>query len=173
MAGTEFQRWYWLKDELSDFARTCGIRTTGSKDMLTARITAWLDGIPFTESEATPRGSVAQLTGELFASTLIPRGQRCSQIVRAWFIDQVGPSFRFDAQMREFFANSDGTQTMQDALDHYSTTRSQEPKAIEAQFEYNRFTRAWHTANPTGSRQELVHAWQRYRSLPINERGRI
>lgn len=87
MTGAEFQRWYWLKDELTDFARTCGIRTTGSKDSLTARIAAWLDGVPFIDPETTRSSTPNQLTGPLTASTVIPRGQRFSRIVRAWFID--------------------------------------------------------------------------------------
>lgn len=172
LTGTELRRWYWLKDELADFARQLGIRATGSKNLLTQRIAAHLDGTTFTEPTTTRSSTGAQLSAPLTPATVIPRGQRCSQVVRAWFVRQVGASFGFDAEMRDFFARADGTQTMQDALDHYLRTRAQGSKDIGAQFEYNRFTRAWHTEHPSGTRDELLAAWHEYRRRPIDSRGR-
>jgi hypothetical protein len=46
LSGAEFRRWYWLKDELAGFARSLGVRATGSKQVLTDRISAKLDGLP-------------------------------------------------------------------------------------------------------------------------------
>lgn len=172
LSRPEFLRWYWLKDELASFARRLGIRATGDKALLTQRIAARLDGTPFTEPASPRRGSSRRLDGPLTASTVIPPGQRCSQVVRAWFVEQVGHSFGFDAEMRAFFAATDGTQTMQDALDHYRATRGGGVKSIDAQFEYNRFTRAWHDANPNGDRADLLRAWQEYRARPADQRGR-
>lgn len=172
LTGAEFLRWYWLKNELAVFARELNVRVSGSKEQLTQRIAAKLDGKTFTESPQTRRSNDAQLTGVLTHSTVIPAGQRCSAVVRNWFVQQVGGSFKFDAAMRVFFANSDGTQTMQDALDHYRTTRGLGTKRIDAQFEYNRFNRAWHQSNPAGKREDLLSAWQQYRERPVEERGR-
>lgn len=171
--GQEFLRWYWLKDELIEFARELGVRASGGKELLASRIVAALDGAPFAEPAAQHPAGGRQLTDPVTASTVIPPGQRCSQVVRGWFIQKVGDSFRFDQEMREFFAATDGTQTLQDALDHYRATRAQGTKPIGSQFEYNRFTRAWHEANPDGSRDELLAAWREYRSRPVDERGRI
>lgn len=172
LTGGELLSWYWLKEELADFARRLGIRATGGKELLAQRIAAKLDDAPFAEPQRARRTVRAQLNNPLTPETVIPEGQRCSQIVRAWFIEHVGGSFGFDAEMRSFFAGTDGTQTMQDALDHYRATRERGAKTIDAQFEYNRFTRAWHEANPTGAREDLLHAWQRYRERPIEQRGR-
>lgn len=172
LSGAELLRWYWLKDELSEFARQLGIRATGGKELLTRRIAAKLDDLPFVESKPARGTSGSQLSGPLTLTTVIPNGQRCSQAVRAWFVEQVGATFGFDAEMRAFFSQSDGTQTLQDALAHYRSTRDQGAKPIDAQFEYNRFTRAWHEANPTGHREELLRDWQTYRSLPLDQRPR-
>ncbi|WP_336991461.1 DUF6434 domain-containing protein [Leucobacter sp. VD1] len=172
LSGAELRRWYWLKDELSDFARSLGIRTTGGKDLLTERIAARLDGRKFVEPSQPRRSGGRQLAGTLTPETLIPVGQRCSQTVRAWMTEQVGSGFHFDAEMRAFFAASDGTQTLQHALDYWAATREQGERGIDAQFEYNRFTRAWHTAHPDGSREELLAAWREYRARPVDERGR-
>lgn len=173
MSGDELRRWYWLKDELAEFARSLGIRATGGKETLTARIAAMLDGVPFAEPASRRPATAQQLSGTVTAATAIPAGQRCSQTVRAWFAEQVGGSFRFDDQMRSFFAAADGTQTLQDALDHYRATRHEGPKPIDPQFEYNRFTRAWRAQHINGSPEDLRRAWQDYRSRPVDERGRI
>ncbi len=172
LTGSEFLRWYWLKDELVDFARHLGIRASGGKELLAQRIAAHLDGTAFSEPRTPKRTAAPQLCGPLSPETVIPVGQRCSQVLRAWFTEQVGASFHFDGEMRAFFANSDGTATLAQALDHWYGTRDQGQKTIDAQFEYNRFTRDWHTRNPDGSKAELLEAWRQYRDQPIDARGR-
>lgn len=173
LTGAELQRWYWLKDELTDFARLLGIQTTGGKETLTARIVASLEGREERDAVVTRSVTAKQLQPPLFADTVIPPGQRCSQVVRAWLEAQLGTEFRFDAHMRDFFAGADGTRTLQDALDHWRRTRGQNEKPIDPQFEYNRFSRAWHLEHPGGSHQGMITAWQHYRSMPVDTRGRI
>lgn len=172
LSEPEFIRWYWLKEELEAFARENNIRATGSKVVLTDRIGAALAGRKFVEPTPVRRTGGQQLSEPLLPTTLIPAGQRSSQIVRAWMLEQIGPGFHFDAAMREFFAQSDGTKTMQDAVDHFHGTRDQDIQSIDGQFEYSRFTRTWHQENPEGSRDELLKAWRVYRDTPIDERGR-
>lgn len=173
LPGSEFGRWYWLKKELEDFARSLGLSTAGSKTLLTARIRSHLDGTPFAEPPSRRAGPSAQLTGELSHRTVIPAGHRCTQPIRAWFEEQVGPAFRFDAAMRDFFAAANGTQTLADALAHWHARRDRGPQQIDGQFEYNRFTRAWRRDHPTGGRAELLAAWWNYRNRPIDARGLI
>lgn len=166
-------RWYWLKVELETFAREIAVSATGNKTLLTARIGAALAGREFEEPTLTRRTQGKQLSAPLSHTTLIPVGQRSSQVVRAWMLEKIGSSFHFDAEMRDFFARSDGTKTMQDALDHFHATRDQGSKSIDNQFEYNRFTRDWHKKYPDGSRDELLADWRAYRDTPIDRRGRI
>lgn len=170
LTGAEFSHWYWLKTELTVFARQLQIRTSGSKETLTARIKAALDGRPFDEPLPTTRPSPSQLTGTVTQDSVIPKGQRCSRVVREWFVSQVGPGFRFDGPMRQFFAQTEGTQTLGDALSHYLTTRSKLPLPIASQFEFNRFTRDWYRNHPETTRREMLSAWQEYRSLPKDHR---
>jgi len=72
--------------------------------------------------------------------------------------------------MRAFFACSDGTQTMQDALDCWYASRDQGERTIDSQFEYNRFTRTWYEEHPAGLREDLLTDWKEYRGRPIYER---
>lgn len=173
LSGAELARWYWLKDELVELARTLGVRTSGGKELLTRRLVAALDGAPFDEpAPARATAGSRQLSGPLTESTVVPPGQRCSQVVRGWFAEQLGAPFRFDAAMREFFAQADGTTTLGDALAHHRATRDRGPQEIGGQFELNRFTRAWHAAHPDGSRAELLRDWETYRATPVDERRR-
>lgn len=174
LSAQEFQRWYWLKSELIDFARSLDIKTAGSKTVLTERIAATLDGQTFQEPATLRcRGTSRQLSGRLSLQTVIPQGQRCSQVVRAWMTEHVDGGFHFDKHMREFFAQTNGTQTLQDAAEHWLATRGVSKDSIDPQFEYNRFTRAWYEEHPDGTRHELLAAWRDYRARPIDERGRI
>ncbi|KAA0974262.1 hypothetical protein FQ154_15560 [Paeniglutamicibacter gangotriensis] len=167
--GTEFARWYWTKNELVDFARQQGIRTGGGKAELAARLTAFLDGTPIPAPVVRKRAG-KQLAPPLSLHTVVPPGQRCSQVLRLWLTEQLGPGFHFDAPMREFFAAANGTTTLADALAHWSATRGAEPRLIDQQFELNRFTRDWHKQNPGGSREEMLAGWKQYRSLPADLR---
>lgn len=72
LTGADLLRWYWLKEELTNFARQLGIRATGSKALLTQRIAAKLDDVPFAEPHPTKRATRAQLDGALTAATVIP-----------------------------------------------------------------------------------------------------
>ena len=170
LSGVELRRWYWLHSELVGLARALGASTVGSKAELTERLVAVLDGEPPEVHPRTRRPTTGQLTGTLDDATIIPSGQRCSQALRTYFLDRVGPGFRFDAPMREFIATGAG-RTLGEAVQHWRTSRSAEPREIAPQFELNRFTRSWFAEHPDGSRSELLTAWRRHRSLPVEERA--
>lgn len=159
----EFVRWYWLRDELAQFARELGISASGHKRELTQRIASRLGG----RSVSVPARRVAgvQLSGHLSRETVIPPGQRSSQQLRAFFEAELGPSFHFDAAMRDFISSGAG-RTLGDALEHWRASRGAGPVEIDPQFEYNRFTRQWHQQHPQSTRQQLLDAWWEYRASP-------
>lgn len=173
MTAKELRRWYWLKQELTDFARVLGLRTAGSKVVLADRIAAHLDERAFNDPTIGNSPGRDQLRAPLTADTVIPKGQRCSQVIRRWFEQQAGAPFRFDAEMRAYFARTNGAQTLHDALRHWYRTRDQGERQIQAQFEYNRFTRAWYLEHRSGTSRERLAAWRQYRGAPVDERGRI
>jgi len=172
LTGAEFLRWYWLKSELSSLARLLDVATSGSKEELTTRLAAVLDGHAPPPGRRSADALRGQLYGDLSASTVIPPGQRSSQELRSWFRAHVGPSFHFDRPLRDFIQSADGTTTLGDAVKHWESTRNEPVTVIDPQFEFNRFTRAWHATNPSGTRAELLADWKLYRSLPLDERDR-
>ena len=173
LGAEEFRRWYWLKDELQAFARTQQFPASGSKEQLAERVAAFLAGKPLPAPAAQPRDrrSRQRLVPPLTIHTVIPAGHPCSQVLREFFVNALGPGFRFDAHMREFFAANDGTATLAAALDHWHATREADAGSIGPQFELNRFARDWHAAHPGGTRNQMLSAWKIHRSLPVDQRG--
>ncbi len=172
MTGAELRRWYWLRAELADLARRRGISTAGSKQQLTDRLVAVLDGDAMPPAAPRRRPAAArQLEGVLSLQTVIPAGQRCSQLLRAFFAAQVGAGFTFDAAMRSFITQGAGA-TLGDAIAYWHSSRSAGSREIGSQFELNRFTRQWYVDHPGGTRAELHQAWTVYRNTPTDQRGR-
>ncbi|MET9687029.1 DUF6434 domain-containing protein [Streptomyces sp. NPDC006514] len=169
LTGTELLRWYWTLAELSALAREMGIPAGGGKAAVTARLAAALDGLPAPAAPAAPapRRAGRQLTAPVTGATVIPPGQRCSQVLRAYFVREIGPGFHFDAFMRDYVAEHAG-HTLAEAVAHWHATRARaaEPQEVGAQFEFNRFLRAWHAGHPDGARAEALAAWQDHRARP-------
>ncbi|WP_459645995.1 DUF6434 domain-containing protein [Kineococcus sp. NUM-3379] len=162
LSGAELLRWYWLGEELQALARQVGVPGRGGKQELTARLAAALDGRPVPPAPPVPARSAA-LPEPLGPDTVLPPGQRCTQQLRAWFRAQVGPSFTFDAPLREVIASGC---TLGEALAHRHATRDAEPAEIAPQFELNRFLRAWRGENPGRPHAEALAAWAEHRSRP-------
>ncbi|KOG56928.1 hypothetical protein ADK75_05685 [Streptomyces virginiae] len=169
LSGAELLRWYWTLAELTALAREMGLPAGGGKAAVTARLAAALDGLPAPAAPAAPapRRGGRQLAAPVTGATVIPPGQRCSQVLRAYFLREIGPGFHFDAFMRDYIARHAG-HTLAQAVAHWHATRAQaaEPQEVGAQFEFNRFLRAWHARHPDGARSEALAAWRAHRSRP-------
>lgn len=170
LTGAELRRWYWLKTELISLARELGVRTTGGKQQLTTRLAAALDGAPPPDERASRPGTAGALPEPLTLDTVLPPGQRCTQQLRRFLEDRIGPRFRFDAHMRAFVAEGSGRSLAQ-AVEHWHATRSAPTRPIEPQFEFNRFRRAWHAAHPDGDRESALAAWKAHRAAPVDARS--
>ena len=166
----EFRRWYWTMAELQPFARSIGVRAAGPKMELTDRIAAQLGGRKPHPSQPRSR-SGPQLSGSLSRDTEIPSGQRSTREIRSFFETEIGQSFRFNGHMRAFLLQ--GGSTLGEAVDHwYRTSGTPLPKQ-SASLEFNGFTRKWHVAHPEGTATQCRAAWNRYRSLPVDQRPDI
>ncbi|MFF0434955.1 DUF6434 domain-containing protein [Streptomyces sp. NPDC004327] len=170
LTGAELLRWYWTLAELTALARTLGLSAGGGKQAVTQRLAAALDGRPLPPAPARRRPAGAagrQLAAPVDGDTVIPEGQRCSQVLRAWFTAELGPAFHFDAHMRAYVAENAG-RTLADAARHWRGTRDEaaRPQEIGAQFELNRFLRDWHAAHPASGRAEALAAWREHRARP-------
>jgi hypothetical protein len=173
LEAAEFRRWYWLKQELTDFAKQQGLRTSGSKPDVANRIALLLNGIvpkSTPETTQTPQRPVSRrLVEPLTSETVLGPRQASSQQLRAYFTKAIGPRFSYDIHMRTFLA-SDRPKTLGEAVEHWHSTRTATKPETLPQLELLRFTKAWHRSNPTGTQSACRAAWQRYKDLPIDER---
>lgn len=167
LSRAEFERWYWLREELARAARTMGLPASGGKRHLAAVIAAHLDGAPLPPQPARPRLS-NQLEPPFTLETAIPAGQRSTQALRAFFEAHIGHGFRFDGEMRGFLAA--GGETLGAAIEHWHSTRGAGPREIDEQFELNRFSRQWHAAHPGQPREKMIRAWKAHRASPVDAR---
>jgi hypothetical protein len=170
LTGAELRRWYWTLQELTALARELALPRGGGKQALTDRLAAALDGAP-APSRPGPRISGRQLRAPVTNQTVIPAGQRCSQVLRDHFQREIGRAFTFDAFMRAFIANGEG-RTLGEAVAHWHATRGAagQPQPIGAQFELNAYLRTWRHDHPDGTRDEALTAWRHHRVLPIEAR---
>ncbi|MFI5829327.1 DUF6434 domain-containing protein [Streptomyces sp. NPDC051578] len=167
LSGDELSRWYWTLAELSVFARELGVPRGGGKAALTERLRAALDGVAPPAAPPRTRSAGRQLAAPVNGLTVIPEGQRCSQVLREYFRREIGPGFHFDAYMRTFIAEGAG-RTLADAIAHRHATRQAAARLREigSQFELNCFLRDWHAEPPAGSRAEALAAWRTHRDRP-------
>jgi hypothetical protein len=159
----EFERWYWLKDELIVFCRTHQLQTSGSKPELAARIVTLLEGGAPSHTRIARR--VAIMPHTFHASTVIGDGWRCSPALGAYFRTVCGKRFRFNAAMRTFIHTGTG-RTLREAAACYwqSVASGLPPKAIIPQNQYNQHTRDYHAKHPGATRAEVIAAWKAKRA---------
>ncbi|MFC8760476.1 DUF6434 domain-containing protein [Streptomyces sp. NPDC057193] len=167
LSGEELSRWYWTLAELTVLARELGVPRGGGKAALTERLQAALDGVAPPAAPPRTRSAGRQLAAPVNGFTVIPAGQRCSQVLREYFRREIGEGFHFDASMRTFVAEGAG-RTLADAIAHWHATRqaAAQPQEIGSQFELNRFLRDWYAEHPAGSRTEALAAWRAQRDRP-------
>ena len=158
----DFQAFYWLKEELLAFCRTQGLPTSGSKQALSERIVYFLNtgSVPAPKPAAKQRTS-ARMPETFTRETVISPGWRCSQTLRTFFLQEVGPQFHFNGVMRDFIKEGEG-RTLGEAIAAWEADRSA-PKAekeIAPQFEYNRHFREYFKTHPGATREEAIAAWK-------------
>ncbi len=156
----EFRRWYWLKEELVAFCRSSGIPAGGAKPEITRRVAAHLSGRPLVTTARVAR--TGSMPPSFEPSTLIGEGWRCSPALGAFFKQQCGRGFRFDAVMRDFIHTQAG-RTLAEAVDCWRNSRSA-TREIPTQLEYNRHMRDFFAQHPDASREQAIAAWWAKRS---------
>ena len=171
LSADSFLRWYWLKAELVVFCRSCGLSASGSKQALTGRIAKYLE----TGQSSRPTGQKSAKKDRMprtFArATIIGSGWTCSQALRAFFEQELGRSFHFDATLREFIHQGQG-KTLRDAIQAWDEARySPVEKEIAPQFEYNRHIRDYLKTNPGAGLKAAIAAWKERRQKPMDDEG--
>lgn len=103
--GDELRRWYWRKDELVAHARHVGVKTSGAKFTVLARLAHYLD----TGETRLPSDQNRKLTSkfdwkhsDLSDATPITDNDPNTQNVRRFFLAHIGPGFRFNIRFMDW-----------------------------------------------------------------------
>jgi hypothetical protein len=164
---SDFRDFYWLKEELAAFCRQNGLPIGGSKVELAARVEQFLTDrtILPDPGRVKSRKAGAMMPDILTRAPLIGPNWRCTEQLRAFFVDQIGPGFHFNGIMRDLIQNGAG-KTLQDAIDAWITDRKapREESELAPQFEYNCHMREFFKNNPGKTRQEAIAAWKEKRA---------
>lgn len=164
-----FRDFYWLKAELQAFCREHGLGTAGIKAELTHRIELYLRTGQRAAVNLDHRRSDV-MPGHFGLDTVIGTGWRCTTALRAFFIEHLGRSFRFNAVMRRFIHERTG-HTLAEAIAAYREDKSSGQRSeIGSQFEYNRFTREYWLTHPNATRDDVIAAWHEFRNTPKSMR---
>lgn len=167
----DFRSFYWRKDELARFCRRHKLPAAGSKAELTAGILHFLETGKISPGKSPGRRSrvVSAMPRELRLDTVMGRGWRCGELLRAFFVREIGPQFHFNQAMRDFVRHGAG-RTLQEGIVIWRVAKSTSrgKTVIGPQFEYNRHIREFFQANPRKSLHEAIAAWRKKKAARRN-----
>lgn len=170
MSSSEFQSFYYLKEELTAFCRENGLPVSGGKTEIAERIVYFLDtGRVLHNSRAKKK---APVVGVISENTKIEPDFVCSEKHRAFFKERIGKSFSFNVAFQKWLKGNAG-KTYGDAIEAYYEILEEKKKGktvIDKQFEYNTYIRDFFAANSNKSLDEAIKCWKYKKGLPGHNR---
>jgi len=177
-SGPELRRWYWLKTELVNQAKECGVKTTGGKFVILDRIAHHLDTgeIKWPGDKAVKHSSKFDWHKDpLTPDTIITDSYKNSQNVRRFFHEHVGKNFKFNIEFMAWMKANIGKK-LSDAVDEYHAMKKREASPdfqskIADHNQFNQYTREFLADNPGLGLKDVRRIWALKRALP-SENGR-
>lgn len=163
-----FREYYYLKEELVEFCREEGLKTTGGKIEITDRIAHYLDTGEKLVSKKTDSISYTKGIGVIALDSKIEPNFKCTEKHRAFFKEQIGSSFKFNVAFQKWLKENTG-KTYKDAIDaYYEILKIKQTKrtTIDKQFEYNTYIRDFFDDNKGRTLEEAIKCWKYKKSLP-------
>lgn len=168
---TDFNDFYWLKEELVEFCKQVGISTTGGKIEISDRIrhfilTGKTDRI---EPKKEKSKSKFDWNNELLTlTTVITDNYKNGENVRSFFKREIGSHFAFNVVFMNWIKENVG-KTLGDAVVEWNKINELKKDKnyvshIDPQFEYNRYMRAFLADNPELSSKDAMRHWKWKRS---------
>jgi hypothetical protein len=145
MRVADFKAFYWMKTDLTAFARKLGLPTHGYKPELSERIEHRLRGIRFVEKPAITRSSGARDSEKPLKRKTPVANYMSDDKTRAFFVSEIGRDFHFTYYLNQFRLAREGL-TYGDLVDEWLAERtrrrsgSYQPASAE-HGKYNRYIR--------------------------------
>jgi len=168
----DFNSFYWLKKELTDFCKKEKLSTQGGKLEITKRIEHYLktgERLSPTLSLSKPTSSFDWKNSTLHLLTVITDNYKNTENVRTFFQKEISPAFKFNVKFMNWMKANTG-KTLADAVVAWKEILHQEknritPKEIAPQFEYNTYLRDALADNPNLKRKDAIALWKIKRSM--------
>lgn len=163
----DFNDFYWLKQELTNFCRTEGISTNGGKIEIADRIRHYLATGEIIKSERKLNKTTSNFnwtTEKLTCNTTITDNYKNGENVRNFFMHEIGPHFSFNVIFMGWLKKSAG-KTLGDAIVEWNKINDMKNdknyvSEIAPQFEYNRYMRAFLNDNPELTVKNAMKFWK-------------
>lgn len=162
----DFQDFYWLKKELTDFCRKLDIPTSGSKIEIAKRIEYFLTNgrVKTIQKKSQPQSKFDWKNANLTLTTEITDNYKNSENVRCFFEKEIGKSFKFNVKFMNWMKANNG-KTLADAIEAWKQIKQNQkqttqPKEIAPQFEYNTYLRDFLADNPKSNRKIGIALWK-------------
>ncbi len=164
---TDFNDFYWLKEELIKFCKDNHIPSTGGKIEIADRIRSFISTGNVTLNKAKTvkkKSSFNWSTETLTVNTTITDNYKNGENVRAFFIREIGTHFSFTVIFMDWIKQNIG-KTLGDAVKEWNKINELKKdknytSEIAPQFEYNRYMRAFLEDNPNLSSKDAMKHWK-------------
>ena len=170
MDSSAFQNHYYLKEELVQFCRQCGLQSTGAKEDITKRIAHYLETGEKLSACTRKKRSAGNVRFDV--NSMIEDGFVCTQEHRAFFEANIGKGFSFNVQFQKWLKLNAG-KNYGDAIAAYheiSARKKSEKTVISNQFEYNTYIRDFFQNNKGKTLDEAIKCWKYKSRLPGHSR---
>jgi len=174
----DFQEFYWLKEELVQFCRSCGLKSSGGKIEINKRIINFLrTGKRTTKTSNQDTKAKSKFDWNksvLTLDTKITDNYKNTENVRSFFQQNIGIKFKFNVSFMNWMKTNIG-KTLNDAITKWieienKNKNSDKPKMIAPQFEYNTYLRDFLEDNPKLNRDVGIKLWKIKKSLRGNNK---
>ena len=165
-----FRQWYYLKVELTAFARENGIRTTGGKFEIADRIAHFLEfgAPPLAPKQQKNASRFDWHTAPLSDDTLITDNYKNTQNVRRYFQDRI-EGFKFSIALMDWMKANRG-KPLRDAVNEALRLKGDKLAGVkqpdQPHNQYNAYTRAYFAAIPEGTAAQARALWAARRRQP-------
>jgi hypothetical protein len=171
MSVTEFTDYYWLKADLTRFARQLGLPTDGYKPELSARIERRLLGLPDLPVLKPPRSPLPRDSDKPLLLTTPVINYKSDSRTREFFKSQIGPEFHFTYHVNQFRLANEGLSygdLVNEWVEERERRQSKDYQAPIAEHgRYNRFIRDYFADedNKGKTLQDAAISWNAIREL--------
>ncbi len=174
--GEEFNRWYWLKEEMVDICKKSNLPTTGRKFELRDRIMYALDNKGQLKPIATKKKSKSKFSwakSELTLDTMITDNVSFGPNFRRFMKDQIGNRFSCHSDFMDWVKSNEG-KTLHDAVNAWIKLekRKENPtfkRSIAKNNMFSQYIRDFLEENPSYTLSEVKKYWLLKKDMPTKD----